>query len=927
MKIRKTLFILFGIFLFALMLSIGAGLYYYTHPPMVKPLIEKAASRTTGASVSIQHLSYSLNPIKIHAKGISFQPAGEGSGLSVQIQDFVADCALNGAFGQKTLVFRSLKVNGFECRVREGATAVTRDPGSEEGPSFLNSMARSFVSFFLFKDFKLEAAEMGEGHVIARWGGRSIEVSGLSGHLNTDHLMDIRGGVVVELPTEHTTLSIPAFHIKTSSAISLSDPRIDFTLAFSDGHLKNPEAKVNSIRAGVSMHYDHLKRKIAFEDLDLALRGVRLKKMPQTETAPLHITLKAAGDIDLKKQRVNFNGLSLCISEIKGSAKKASFAIGRIDIGPTKGTVNLLKRSVSFPHIRLKSSFLKNIVAAFQMDNGRLTLTARGKETGLIHAASRLKLLQPGWAFKGMDTIEVKAAVDRKGTTAFSAELALKKFHFQNPQETFLGENISLRAHISGRITPAPSTIRAKAELSADGGEVLMDRFYFDLGENAFFAQYSGSYQRLNKHLKLDKLSLGMNKIVTAHVTGTLFQAGGQYGGELSLKIPDTPLKAPFHRLIREPFQTEKPALSTVRLEGIVGAEMTLKGNRSHWTTQGVCTWKDGSLFYRDSVYALAGIQLSLPVWLTNGQDEGAAQNLEGGLSVRSMKLPFLPEQGLNVPIQVASNRLFLPVATTLAVPGGTVRIGPSRIIGMMGPSPALHTALHFENLQLEPILSGIWPHPVTGSADGNLDPIQIEGGQLQSAGEIKANIFDGALTISHVGAREVFTALPVVHLDARWHHLNLALMTEDTSFGKVEGILNGYAKKMEVSNGQLQRFDLLLDTVKTDDAPQKISVKAVDNIARLGGGQSPFAGLAGIFVSFFKEFPYEKIGVRATLENDVFRIHGTIREDGKEYLVKRGFFSGVDVINQSRDNRVGFKDMLKRIQRITSSKEGPIVR
>ena len=509
MKIRKTLFILFGIFLFVLMLGVGAGLYYYTHPPMVKPLIEKAASRATGASVSIQHLSYSLNPIKIHAKGISFQPAGEESGLSVQIQDFVADCALNGAFGQKTLVFRSLKVNGFECRVREGATAVTRDPGSEEGPSFLNSMARSFVSFFLFKDFKLEAAEMGEGHVIARWGGRSIEVSGLSGHLNTDHLMDFRGGIVVELPTEHTTLSIPDFHIKTSSAISLSDPRIDFTLAFSDGHLKNPEAKVNHIRAGVSMHYDHLKRKIAFEGLDLALKGARLRKIPQTETAPLHITLKAAGDIDLKKQRVNFNGLSLRISEIKGSTRKGPFSIGPIGIGPTKGTVNLLKRSVSFPHIRLKSSFLKNIVAAFQMDNGRLTLTAKGKEAGLIHAASHLKLLPPDWTFKGVDTIEVKAAVDRKGTASFSAELALKKFHFQNPQETFQGENISLRAHISGRISPPPSTIRATAGLSADGGEVLMDRFYFDLGENSLFAQYSGSYQGLNKHLKLDKLSPG----------------------------------------------------------------------------------------------------------------------------------------------------------------------------------------------------------------------------------------------------------------------------------------------------------------------------------------------------------------------------------------------------------------------------------
>ncbi len=965
MKIRKPLFIIFGVFLLTLMLGVGASLYYYTHPPMVKALVEKAVSRTTGASISIQHLSYSLNPIKIHAKGITFQPAGEENGFSAQIQDFVADCVLDGFFGRKTLVFRTLKVNGFECRVREGATAVSKVPGRER-PSFLKSMAGLFVSFFLFKDLKLEAAEIGEGHVIVRWRGRRIEVSGLSGRLNADHLMDFRSGITVESPSGHTILSIPDLHIETTSAMSLADPQIDFTLAFSDGDLRSPQAKVKNIRARTSIHYAHQKQKISFSDLNLTLEGVEGKSGDLNISGPMDFSGTFSGEtkqsqwlfdcnvqgnmknnpVSYRAKTINIKGLmtaqvavqgpvsnlklsgkltgnqvafkgkgvsmksatgtlnfsgtypnfdikklSCRIPEIKHLTEKKVFSVEHVQIGSTQGRVNLLKRSLNFPEIRINSSLLSNILAAFQLDNGRLTLTAKGKETGLTHAASRLKLLPSDWTFQGMDTIAVTATVGKKGAITFSTDLALKKFGFQNPQETCLGENISFQAHISGRITPVPSTIRATAELSADGGEVLMDRFYFDLGENAFFAKYNGSYQGLNKRLKLNNLSLGMNKIVTAHVTGTLFQAGDEYEGELSLRIPDTPLKAPFHRLIREPFQTEKPALSTVRLEGIVGAEATLKGKRSHWMTQGICTWKDGSLFYGDSVYALTGIQLSLPIWLTNGKDEGAAQNLEGGLSVRSMRLPFLPEQGLNVLIQAASNRLFMPAATTLVVPGGTVRIGPSGIIGLMGPSPALHTALHFENLQLEPVLSGIWPHAATGSADGNLDPIHIEGGQLQSTGEIKANIFDGALTLSHVGARGLFTALPVVHLNARWHHLNLAEMTEGTSFGKIEGILNGYAKNLEVSNGQLQRFDLLLDTVKTDDAPQKISVKAVDNIARLGGGQSPFVGMAGLFVSFFKEFPYRKIGVHATLENDVFRIHGTIREDGKEYLVKRGFF------------------------------------
>ena len=101
----------------------------------------------------------------------------------------------------------------------------------------------------------------------------------------------------------------------------------------------------------------------------------------------------------------------------------------------------------------------------------------------------------------------------------------------------------------------------------------------------------------------------------------------------------------------------------------------------------------------------------------------------------------------------------------------------------------------------------------------------------------------------------------------------------------------------------------------------------AVDNIAQLGGGQSPFIGVAGLFANMFKEFPYKKIGIEATLENDLFRINGTVREGDREYLVKRGGLSGVDVINQNQDNRVPFKDMVKRIKRISKSESGPIIK
>ncbi len=100
-----------------------------------------------------------------------------------------------------------------------------------------------------------------------------------------------------------------------------------------------------------------------------------------------------------------------------------------------------------------------------------------------------------------------------------------------------------------------------------------------------------------------------------------------------------------------------------------------------------------------------------------------------------------------------------------------------------------------------------------------------------------------------------------------------------------------------------------------------------MENIARLGGGQSPFIGLAGTVVSFFKEFSYKKIGVAASLENDVFKVNGTIKKNGLEYIVKTGGLTGVDVINLNPDNRISFKDMVKRIKRIKSTGEDPVIR
>ena len=58
---------------------------------------------------------------------------------------------------------------------------------------------------------------------------------------------------------------------------------------------------------------------------------------------------------------------------------------------------------------------------------------------------------------------------------------------------------------------------------------------------------------------------------------------------------------------------------------------------------------------------------------------------------------------------------------------------------------------------------------------------------------------------------------------------------------------------------------------------------------------------------------------MKARLENDLFQINGTIREQGTEYLIKRRGLTGVNIVNSNPDNQISFKDMLKRIRRVTS--------
>ncbi len=687
--------------------------------------------------------------------------------------------------------------------------------------------------------------------------------------------------------------------------------------------------EMGPIKVGSSVS-GSIQAKGSLPDLDITakLEGDRttVSGLP-VQPEPFKVGLDLSG----KHPVYGIRDLSVKIPRARLGLGMKEILVDHVQLQTQKGRLDGRQKALFLPEIQLDSSLLKNLLIALELSGERLGMQLQGEDVRLIQSAVALELLPPGWQISAKDSLQLNAVLNAGEDWAFTSELGLQGLRFQTQDGSSMGEKISCHMTLDGKLDVKGSHIDAKAHLKVNEGEVLFDRFYLDLNRSVFLGSIQGHFDLPRKSLKLSSLAFELKDILGLDMHGTVHFQAPRPHLNLSVNLPKTPLEPLFHHFVLEPFKTERPSLASLKLGGNIAAELNLMGTMSEWMVKGRCHWHGGELSSADGGFSSTGIDLDLPVWhqspVTSEASDVSGKKLAGKLSIRSFILPPLPEQSFEFSLNASPNRLSVPSTILLKVSGGKIEIGPFVFRDIYRSHRSIETSLTLDSIQLDPLLNALLPRPIVGEIGGELESVHFEGNALRTKGDLRAKVFGGEILISGLGGSGLFTSTPLLKLNARWNDLHLGDLTRETSFGKIEGILKGHVNDLQIAYSQPQKFDLLLETVKTRGIPQKISVKAVDNIALIGGGQSPFMGLAGGFVAIFREFPYEKIGIHASLENDIFRINGTIIEGDAEYLVKRGSFSGVNVVNQNPDNQIRFKDMVKRIRRVTTSKTGPIVK
>ncbi len=324
---------------------------------------------------------------------------------------------------------------------------------------------------------------------------------------------------------------------------------------------------------------------------------------------------------------------------------------------------------------------------------------------------------------------------------------------------------------------------------------------------------------------------------------------------------------------------------------------------------------------------SIQGMQINLPVQYYLGRkdkkletktlisDQAWGQFIPGDITWQGHQLNISP-----VPITLLPNSLFLgdPVIISAKDMGIKLSLEDFQIEQPLSPQFQANGRLYLQPVSFNRLTNQ--DLPVSGRIGGKLPRFSLNRNLFQAEGYLEGSLGRGRLKIDHLEAERPFSRVRKWGCDLKVQKLNLKKFSTSFGFGKITGLMDIDIDHLRMSYGQPVSFKLKAQSVSAQGVPQRISLEAINAISIIGTGSSLSNLGIRLYASFFQEFPYKKIGFLCALKNDLFTIRGLIRENNKEYIVKRSLI-GVNVINSNPNNLIVFSDMLKRIQRVISNK------
>jgi hypothetical protein len=491
---------------------------------------------------------------------------------------------------------------------------------------------------------------------------------------------------------------------------------------------------------------------------------------------------------------------------------------------------------------------------------------------------------------------------------------------FASADGTKLGENLLLSGSVQVVSNTERRPTRVAGKLSLQRGEMLWGKLFADLAGQRPVLEFDGDYSRDKDSIRLRQARLTLASTGAIEVSGTVNQLARAPSVEIQAHSDNLSAGGFFTFFVQENFKRQYPILDKLSIGGQIAFQLHARGNWDRLITEGRMSLQGGELRRGPNEWQIGPLALTLPFQVSYPEKSNSANRTPPGiLSIRGGRFGSRSFEPITSAISLSNNTLIFHQPVRLVIFGGTVEITNLAWPDVVNDPKAMSFALDLRLLQLQELTDALgWPR-FSGTLSGAIPQIRSTGDTLRSEGQVDADLFGGQLQIDQMEIENLFSTVPSLKLAARFQNIRLEQVSDTFAFGKISGILEGAVNDLVITEGQPARFQAQVETVDRPESSQWISVEALSKITILSSGQDSnvlYGGLAGLF----DNFRYSKMGFRASLRNDRLTLRGIESRDGKEFLVVGTLLPPtVNIISHTQE--IGFSELLRRLERITTEK------
>lgn len=333
-------------------------------------------------------------------------------------------------------------------------------------------------------------------------------------------------------------------------------------------------------------------------------------------------------------------------------------------------------------------------------------------------------------------------------------------------------------------------------------------------------------------------------------------------------------------------------------LTGAVEGEVVINSGA---LTEADIRFQQVSLNNGNGLYALKGLNGELLWSANNPVPKHSSFGWQGG------SLYNLPVGAAQLHVVNQNGGLRLTKPTRIPLVDGALTV--NKLSVLPGDSSELLLDAVIEPISLKPLTQAFgWP-AFSGTVAGRIPDIEYRRGELTVGGVLEASLFDGTLQAGELRVQDMFGRLPKLQANLTLRDLNLERVTDVFGVGRITGGLNADVNNLLLVGWRPAAFDARLYSPKKKMLPRKLSQRALDNIADVGGAG---AALSTPLIALFDDFRYDRIEWRCQLVGDVCKMGG-IKTTNGYYLVKGAGLPRVDVIGHTR--RVDWPLLINQIK------------